>query len=276
MRNKELVELHKRELKRLVRRSEEKLAKSTAEAKKKASSAAACLKWEVHADVFTQHLKYCKKEKAIDDEIKAFMTKEEEEKQREMEERQREAMMKERDYQKQLLAVYHDELERKRMAQHEEKQMKKLQEEQERALLLVESEKRVKYRQQLDLVRKEERQAKEELIKEELRAKELRLDRLAESVAPEVEADPARVRSHTYASSSMFSNEEEGEGQAFNPVHGYFDERLFQDQRFRIGEALRAAGLHTSNYGRQAFSDIKSNVPQRVDAKTTFQKMSNR
>ena len=276
IRSKELTELHSRELKKLVRTCEEKLAKSTEEAKKKASEAAACLEWELHADVFTQHLKHCKKEKAIDDEIQAFITKEAEEKERIERERQEDAIRKEREHQKQLLSAYHDEVEKRRLAKEEERQMKKLQEEQERALLLVESGKRVKFRQQLDLMRTEERNAKEELIKEELRAKEMRLERLASSVAPEVEADPARLRSHTFASSSLFKEDQEGDGEAFNPVHGYFDDRLFQDQRFRIGEALRAAGLHSTQYGRQVLCDIKSNNPQRTDMKTSYQKMANR
>lgn len=68
----------------------------------------------------------------------------------------------------------------------------------------------------------------------------------------------------------MFEADQDEEGTAFNPVHGYFDERLFQDQRFRIGEALRAAGLHTTNYGRRVLTDIKSTVPTRSDTKTNL------
>ena len=65
IRNKEFVELHKREMKRLVKASEEKLALSSDEARKKACNAAACLEWEVHADVYAQHLKHYQKERAL-------------------------------------------------------------------------------------------------------------------------------------------------------------------------------------------------------------------
>ena len=276
IRNKDFVELHKREMKRLVKASEEKLALSSDEARKKACNAAACLEWEVHADVYAQHLKHYQKERALDDEIQGYIRKEEEEKKRIERERQEEAERKEREHQRQRLAVYRDAIGRKRLAEYEAERMRKLEEEQQRAMLLVETEKRVKYRQQLDSMRNAERQAKEELIKEELRAKEFRLERLASSVAPEIEADPARARAHTYASASMLTDEHDGDGTAFNPVHGYFDDRLFQDQRFRIGEALRAAGLHATNYGRQVLTDIKSNVPHRNDMRTTVQKMANR
>ena len=275
-RSQEMHELHKRELKRVAKKSEEKLQRSSDDAKKKATSAVARLEWEVRADVSAQHLKHFRKEKAIDDEIRSFMAMEDEKRSRLERERRVEAIMRERDHQKQLLAVYHDEVERKKAAQLEEQQMKNLLEEQQRALNLVETEKRVKYRQQLDSVRNEERQAKEELQREEELAKRLRLERLAASVAPEVEADPARARAHTFASASMLEGEdEEGEGKAFNSVHGYFDDRLFQDQRFRIGEALRAAGLHTTDYGRSVLTDIKSNVQHRPDMRTTFDKMRN-
>ncbi|UPR01624.1 hypothetical protein HOP50_07g49460 [Chloropicon primus] len=274
IRSKETLELHMRELKQVAKVSEEKLLKSSNEAKKKATSAVACLKWEIHADAYTQQLEHCRKEKAIDNEIQAFMTLEDERKAQQEKERREEAARKERSHQKQLLAVYHDEVERKRLAEAEDVRMRKLQEDHERVLSLVETEKRVKFRQQLDSVKMEERKAKEELIKEGEIARHLRLERLAASVAPEVEADPARARAHTFASSSMF--EEDGEGRAFHDVHGYFDEKLFQDQRFRITEALRAAGLHATDYGRSVLTDIKSNVQHRPDMRTTYDKMVHR
>ena len=101
----------------------------------------------------------------------------------------------ERENQKQMIALYRDEMERKRAEEQREREMKKLQEDHERAMLLIETEKRVKYRQDLNGMKKEERQAREELLQEEERAKQRRLERLAQSVAPEVEADPTRMRS---------------------------------------------------------------------------------
>ena len=270
MRNKELSELHTRELKRLAKRSEERLLRSSNKAKKKASSAAACLEWELHADAYTQHLKHCRKERAIDDEIRAQIHLEEERRVKIEKEKRDEIIRMERENQKQMIALYRDEMERKRAEEQREREMKKLQEDHERAMLLIETEKRVKYRQDLNGMKKEERQAREELLQEEERAKQRRLERLAQSVAPEVEADPTRMRAHTYASYLMFEADQDEEGTAFNPVHGYFDERLFQDQRFRIGEALRAAGLHTTDYGRRVLTDIKSNVPTRSDTKTNL------
>ena len=36
------------------------------------------MEWELHADAYAQHLKHCRKEKAIDDEIRAQIHLEEE------------------------------------------------------------------------------------------------------------------------------------------------------------------------------------------------------
>ena len=273
IRGKEAVELHQREVRRLAKSCEEKLAKSCEEARRKATTAVETLQWEVHAGVYDRHLRHCRKEKAINEEIRSFMAMEDERLAAAERQRREEAMQRERAEQKEMLAAYHDEVHRRRAAEQEAEEMRRLREEQDRQANLAVTEKRVRYRQQLDNARMEERQAREELLKEESMARQLRLERLASSVAPEVEADPARARAHTLASSSALALDGE-EGRAFNDVHGYFDDRLFQDQRFRIGEALRAAGLHTTDYGRSVLTDIKSNVQHRQDMRTTYDKMA--
>ena len=70
-------------------------------------------------------------------------------------------MQRERAEQKEMLAAYHDEVHRRRAAEQEAEEMRRLREEQDRQANLAVTEKRVRYRQQLDNARMEERQARE-------------------------------------------------------------------------------------------------------------------
>lgn len=42
----------------------------------------------------------------------------------------------------------------------------------------------------------------------------------------------------------------------FNPMNGFTDERVFKDAKFRLGLALRAAGVHTSTAARDAIASL--------------------
>ena len=51
------------------------------------------------------------------------------------------------------------------------------------------------------------------------------------------------------------------------PLHGYADETLMKDVRFKLGHALRNAGLNGTQYARELLSDHKRwGGPSRPDA----------
>ena len=75
-----------------------------------------------------------------------------------------------------------------------------------------------------------------------------RLQRVTELALAQlnVQRDPARAVGPTAASTAPQQAREE-----LFPVHGYADETLMKDMRFKIGHALRNAGLNGTEYARQ-------------------------
>ena len=50
------------------------------------------------------------------------------------------------------------------------------------------------------------------------------------------------------------------------PVYGYADETLMKDMRFKLGHALRNAGLNGTEYARDILTDKCWGGPSRPDA----------
>ena len=75
-----------------------------------------------------------------------------------------------------------------------------------------------------------------------------------------VESDPARATGPTAASSAPPVSHEE-----LFPVTGYADETLMKDMRFKLGHALRNAGLNGTDYARQLLTSSRFGGPTRPD-----------
>ncbi|KAF0692271.1 Aste57867_16639 [Aphanomyces stellatus] len=75
----------------------------------------------------------------------------------------------------------------------------------------------------------------------------------------QIETDPERTRQATAAFTSNVEAAQEGLGiheTGLFPSHGYDTEKLFKDARFKLGIALRDAGLASTDYARKAMSTI--------------------
>ena len=48
-------------------------------------------------------------------------------------------------------------------------------------------------------------------------------------------------------------------------LHSFTDRKVTSDLRFKVGEALRKAGLHTTDYGRRILSSLPPSQPPRSD-----------
>ncbi|KAG9414327.1 hypothetical protein AC1031_013526 [Aphanomyces cochlioides] len=80
----------------------------------------------------------------------------------------------------------------------------------------------------------------------------------AEKIA-QVEADPHRTRQATVAFTANVEAAQEGLGiheTGLFPSHGYDTDKLFKDARFKLGIALRDAGLASTEYAKKAMSTI--------------------
>lgn len=124
--------------------------------------------------------------------------------------------------------------------------------------------KRVTYRAELHAEREKlqaEQKEHERLLGEE---QALRLMRVREQAiaAMGVTADPERATGPTAASEAeVFARAE------LFPVHGYADATLMKDVRFKLGHALRNAGLNGTEYARNLLCDHKRwGGPARPDA----------
>ncbi|ETM39848.1 hypothetical protein L914_14054 [Phytophthora nicotianae] len=135
----------------------------------------------------------------------------------------------------------------------------------ERALQSVVNAERVQYRHH-EFQRKMEEMKQEELHKAELEGQRLvKLNELKETtpyaqIIANIAPDPERTRQVTVAFRANVEAAQEGlpvtETGLF-PSHGYDCETLFKNARFKLGIALRNAGLNSSDYARQALSNVK-------------------
>ncbi|KAI9989238.1 hypothetical protein PInf_019399 [Phytophthora infestans] len=137
--------------------------------------------------------------------------------------------------------------------------------ERERALQSVVNAERVQYRHD-ELQRKMDELKHQEL--DQARLEEQRLVRLNElkettpyaQIVANITPDPERTRQETAAFRANVEATQEGlpitETGLF-PSHGYDCETLFKNARFKLGIALRNAGLNSSEYARQALANVK-------------------
>ncbi|KAL3661350.1 hypothetical protein V7S43_013554 [Phytophthora oleae] len=137
--------------------------------------------------------------------------------------------------------------------------------EEERALQSVVNAERVQYRHH-EFQRKVEDMKLEELHRAQLEQQRVaKLNELKEKtpyaqIIANIAPDPERTRQETAAFRSNVEAAQEGlpitETGLF-PSHGYNSETLFKNARFKLGIALRNAGLNSSEYARQALANVK-------------------
>lgn len=84
----------------------------------------------------------------------------------------------------------------------------------------------------------------------------------------QVDADAARLLAPTESSQA----DPAAEGTAFKAVHGYTTDKLMQDQRFKVMEALGRAGLRGTRHAQLALAAVKPMKPVRLDTLTSHQR----
>ena len=187
----------------------------------------------------------------------------EEERQAALDEAQRAKDEADRSHKKALLATYHQE----QAAMAREAALAKLEEEEikqaERVAQAEYNLKRVQHRIEMENEKRQaqiEKEEHERLLGEEHAMKLMRFHEkvLASLNVPD---DPTRVFKDTAATAAQ----PHAKGGLF-PVHGYADETLMKDVRFKLGHALRNAGIHDSDYARQMLNSKQFVRPSRPDA----------
>lgn len=172
---------------------------------------------------------------------------------------------------KEELAKFHAEIERKR-EQQAEKDRKRCEELQAQLAEQAKfDEERIKYRtEQLDAKILERKYIEEEKKQEEIE-KERRLEALREQVRVVAESDPHRILKETQAwQNRHVENEDDVDIQKplFNVV-GFTSKQITSDPRMKLEAKLRAAGLHQSDYARQVMSKTQPLQPPRRDMEST-------
>ncbi|XP_035506801.1 coiled-coil domain-containing protein 148-like isoform X2 [Scophthalmus maximus] len=131
---------------------------------------------------------------------------------------------------------------------------------------------RVQFRADALQCRREGREARELERQREEEEKESRLEALRNQVVVVAEADPERMMAETEAWKSRQLNEEEFELQKpLFRINTYTDKQIVSDPRVRVEQALRAAGLHHSQYAQEVLSAIKPPKPPRPDTKSALE-----
>ena len=111
-----------------------------------------------------------------------------------------------------------------------------------------------------ELQRLRAEQAEHERLMGEEQALRRQREREAFLATLNVTADEARLTGPTAASQAEAHAREE-----LFPVHGYSDATLMKDMRFKLGHALRNAGLNGTDYARQLLTSNRWGGPTRPD-----------
>ncbi|XP_060598040.1 coiled-coil domain-containing protein 148-like [Ruditapes philippinarum] len=151
--------------------------------------------------------------------------------------------------------------------QHEKEEKKRLREEADKRRLeelhkalaeqAVFDKERIQYREEQIQRKIEERKFLQEEKDLEEREKEYRLEMLREKVRVVAESNPDRLMSQTQAWQARLKEDETVDIQKpLFDVHGFTATQVTSDNRVRLEQKLREAGLHTSNYARQILKQV--------------------
>ncbi|KAG6611235.1 Coiled-coil domain-containing protein [Phytophthora cinnamomi] len=185
----------------------------------------------------------------------------------EAQQQQEEAIRWKRKHDQQKLAVdgYKKDKVLRRMAGEKLSIEEEQQRETERALQSVVNAERVQYRHH-EFQRKLDDMKLEEIHKAQLEEQRLaKLNELKEKtpyaqIIANITPDPERTRQETVAFRANVEAAQEGlplSETGLFPSHGYDCDTLFKNARFKLGIALRNAGLNSSEYARQALANVK-------------------
>jgi hypothetical protein len=138
----------------------------------------------------------------------------------------------------------------------------------------LQDKERVEYRQR-EYTKKVH--AKEQVARQAVElaeAKEQDLERIREKVRVIVESDPIRMMKSTEASAAKVSGGSKKEldlQQPLFPLHGYTDQEVTCDLRFKVTAALREANLLQTDYAKKILASIKpSHTPRRDQESSLF------
>ncbi|KAK1945337.1 hypothetical protein P3T76_003870 [Phytophthora citrophthora] len=178
------------------------------------------------------------------------------------------------DQQKEIVDQYKKGKALDKMADENLKLEEEQRHEEERALQSVINAERVQYRHD-EFQRKLDDMKLEEIHKEQLEQQRVaKLNELKEKtpyaqIIANIAPDPERTRQETAAFRSNVEAAQEGlpitlcihsvveKETGLFPSYGYDSETLFKNARFKLGIALRNAGLNSSEYARQALANVK-------------------
>lgn len=86
-----------------------------------------------------------------------------------------------------------------------------------------------------------------------------------------VTSDPERVYQQTLSVQARMTSDPELPTQhALFPLHGFPAHIVTSDPRIRLGEALRKAGLHESEYARHVMARIQALTAPRPDQQSSL------
>ncbi|KAI1898265.1 hypothetical protein AGOR_G00070550 [Albula goreensis] len=174
--------------------------------------------------------------------------------------------------QKQRIKEFYSE-KQKRREEQEKKDQQRLEE--LRVLMAEQARKdneRVKYREELLLQHKSEKEAQTLLKLKEVAERQERLQALRNQVAVIAEVDPGRMMGDTEAWKSRHQTDEEFF--LHKPLYNLFsftDRQIVSDPRVRIEQALREAGFLNTPYARELLSAVRPvRLPRRDTESTVF------
>ncbi|XP_006636532.3 coiled-coil domain-containing protein 148 isoform X1 [Lepisosteus oculatus] len=137
---------------------------------------------------------------------------------------------------------------------------------------------RVQFRQDLLQQRRKEKESQALRLQEQEEERQRRLENLRNQVAVVADLDPVRLMGATKSSKARQNIEAEEEVALQRPLfhlYTYTDTEILSDQRVRIEQALRQAGLHNTFYAKDVLSNINPPRPPRRDMESTlFQNLS--
>lgn len=192
-----------------------------------------------------------------------------EELQKKMEEEQEKESKRREEDKKQIQKFQHEREEK--IKQREEIEKRRL-EEIKKALAeqAVYDRERIKYREQQIQRKIEERKFIQEEKDLEEQEKEYRLEMLREKVRVVADSNPERMMAQTQAWQSKLKEDDDVYIQKpLFDVHGFTAQQVTSDNRVRLEQKLREAGLHTSSYARQILKKVAPPQAPRRDMEST-------
>ncbi|XP_065052658.1 coiled-coil domain-containing protein 148-like [Rhopilema esculentum] len=141
----------------------------------------------------------------------------------------------------------------------------------------IRDKERVEFREVLLREKDEKRKQAKEREEEQEKEKEERLEKLRKQVRVEATCDAARVLEPTEAyqarQAAKFDEERELQEPLF-VINTFNTNQVLSDNRLKMENALRKAGLHNSDYARHVMSNVAPPTVPRKDAVSTLFKQS--